>query len=293
MSRLGLHFLALVVGDLAGTYSEIGIPPLVQRKRTQLGGGGPREVMKRGCPTRGRSSARVARLARSLGGGGSDVSPRRRGFRPLDALPLDERREGRGEKGASGSRRERLPRSSSARRLALSPFSGERGPAASALARRRRGPGPLLRGHPDGAWAELLRHEEISEEADLATIRRSLWAVEVDVAGLAEPVLPNAVLCGGVESYARCRDEARRLRATGAVGLTAPSAALHGGEARGWRVEGGLRPGRARSARVIALFGRRPDLVGWSAAAEGRPHRSLLGKVRHLAAPAKPRSRSG
>jgi hypothetical protein len=146
---------------------------------------------------------------------------------------------------------------------------------------------------PDGAWAELLRHEEISEEADLATIRRSLWAVEVDVAGLAEPVLPNAVLCGGVESYARCRDEARRLRATGAVGLTAPSAALHGGEARGWRVEGGLRPGRARSARVIALFGHRPDLVGWSAAAEGRPHRSLLGKVRHLAAPAKPRSRSG
>jgi hypothetical protein len=135
---------------------------------------------------------------------------------------------------------------------------------------------------PDGAWAELLRHEEISEEADLATIRRSLWAVEVDVAALARAALPRAVLSGGTEAYPACRKEARRLRANGAVGLIAPSAALHPGEARGWRVEGGMRPGRARSARVIALFGRRPDLVGWSAAAEGRPHRSLLGKVRHF-----------
>ena len=32
---------------------------------------------------------------------------------------------------------------------------------------------------PDGAWAEFLRHEEISDPADLLTVRRALWAVEV------------------------------------------------------------------------------------------------------------------
>jgi hypothetical protein len=143
---------------------------------------------------------------------------------------------------------------------------------------------------PDGAWAELLRHEEITEEADLATIRRALWAIEVDVGGLGEPALPKSVLLGGPESYPRCRGEARRLRDAGAVGLIAPSAALEAGEARGWRVEGGMRPGAPRAAKVLALFGRRPDLVGWSAAAEGRPHRTLLGKVRPFTTAAKPRS---
>jgi hypothetical protein len=33
---------------------------------------------------------------------------------------------------------------------------------------------------------------------------------------------------------------------------------------------------------VIALFGRRPDLVGWAAAAEGRPRGDLLPRVRHF-----------
>jgi hypothetical protein len=33
---------------------------------------------------------------------------------------------------------------------------------------------------------------------------------------------------------------------------------------------------------VIALFGLRPDLVGWEAVHEGRPSARLLGRVRHF-----------
>jgi hypothetical protein len=33
---------------------------------------------------------------------------------------------------------------------------------------------------------------------------------------------------------------------------------------------------------VIALFGLRPDLIGWEAVHEGRPSARLLGRVRHF-----------
>jgi len=159
------------------------------------------------------------------------------------------------------------------------------------------GPAQYFADTPDGAWAELLRHEEITDEADLATVRRALWAVEIPdrsrrgVRALARPRLPARVLRGGLASYGACRREAQRLRARGAIGLVAPSASLFDDEARGWRVKGGLEPGAARSGRVIVLFGRRPDLVGWSAAAQGRPHRTLLPKVRPLGDPGSPRAR--
>ncbi|GBC86977.1 hypothetical protein HRbin12_00977 [bacterium HR12] len=138
---------------------------------------------------------------------------------------------------------------------------------------------------PDGAWAELLRHEEITDPEDVLTIRRGLWAVELgDVEDLPRPRLPRRTLTGGTETYEACRREARRLRARGAVGLVAPSAALREGGAHGWCVDGGLRPGPRRDGRTVVLFGRRPDLVGWAAAAEGRPDPSLLDRVRPLRA---------
>ena len=40
-----LHFIALVVGDLAGAYNEIGIRRWFQRKRTQLGGRAPEALL--------------------------------------------------------------------------------------------------------------------------------------------------------------------------------------------------------------------------------------------------------
>ena len=103
---------------------------------------------------------------------------------------------------------------------------------------------------PDGAWAEFLRHEEIVTSEDVATIRRALWAVEVPVPPDQTPGLPVAVLTGGPDTYEACRDEARRLRARGAVGFVAPSAALlNGGErmAGGWTAEFSQAP-RVRAA---------------------------------------------
>lgn len=136
---------------------------------------------------------------------------------------------------------------------------------------------------PDGAWAEFLRHENITDPADLEGIRETVWAVELpNELELASPDLDRAVLMGAPATYARCQAEARRLRAAGARGLRAPSAALAAREARGWRVAGGLRPGPDREPQVIVLFGPGSECIGWRATAEGRPHPELLAKVRYL-----------
>ena len=135
---------------------------------------------------------------------------------------------------------------------------------------------------PEGAWAELLRHEEITDPADVLEVRRSLWAVEVGELPGVRPRLPKATLTGGPRSYPACRKEASRLRERGADGLLAPSAALMPGEAHGWRVARGLRHGSRRDGRVIVLFGARPELVGWEAVYEGRPSEKLLPRVRRL-----------
>jgi hypothetical protein len=136
---------------------------------------------------------------------------------------------------------------------------------------------------PDGALAELLRHEGITEESELANVRRALWAIELldelpaDVPHLAQPVLT-----GGTATYPECRKEARRLRAKGTKALRAPSAALLPGGARGWKVDGGLQPAPERDGTVLAVFGPRPDLVGWMAAFAARPRSDLLSRVRYL-----------
>jgi len=135
---------------------------------------------------------------------------------------------------------------------------------------------------PDGAWAEFLRHEEITDAEDVATIRRDLWAVDLGQPRLAKPNLPHETLTGGYASHPACRVEASRLRRLGADGLEAPSAALLPGAARGWRVDGGLQPGEPRDGTVYVLFGRRPDLIGWRATAAGRPDQGLPAVVRQL-----------
>ena len=134
---------------------------------------------------------------------------------------------------------------------------------------------------PDGAWAEFLRYEEIDDPQDLLTIRRALWAVDIGEAPSLQPDLPGRILAGGPEDWPECRRFAQRNRAS-ENGITAPSAALRPGGAHGWRVDGGLQPGSERDGRVIALFGRRPDLVGWTATVAGRPREALLANVRHF-----------
>jgi len=135
---------------------------------------------------------------------------------------------------------------------------------------------------PDGAWAEFLRHEEITEPEDLATIRRALWAVDLGDEPAHSLDLPFEKLTGELETYATCQEETRRLRNRGVLKIVVPSAALVPGAARGWRVEGGLQPGPTRDGQVIVLFGRRPDLIGWAATTEGRPGEELLSRVHHF-----------
>jgi hypothetical protein len=121
----------------------------------------------------------------------------------------------------------------------------------------RTGEGPVqyFADTPDGAWAEFLRHEGIRTENEIANVRRALWAVEIpDDQSAARPLLPSAVMTAGIDSYASCQEESRRLRAGGATILSAPSAALLPGEARGWKVEGGLRPGPCPAWISTGLF---------------------------------------
>ena len=136
---------------------------------------------------------------------------------------------------------------------------------------------------PDGAWAEFLRHEEIVDPQDLPTIRRMLWAVDIgDDAPLPRAPLPLATLTGGPESWPHCRRWADGQRAQGVQGIAALSAALVAGGAHGWQVDGGLKPGPDRDGMTFALFGPRPDLVGWAAAVDGHPGEDLLDRVRHF-----------
>jgi len=144
------------------------------------------------------------------------------------------------------------------------------------------GPVQYLSDTPDGAWAEFLCHEEITEAEDLETVRRAMWAVDVPDEDYPEPNLPPEVLTGGPETYPACREEARRVLRHGAPGIVAASAGLLPGGARGWRVDGGLAPGPDRDGRTLVLFGRRPDLVGWAAMAQGRPGDDVLRTVCHL-----------
>jgi hypothetical protein len=144
------------------------------------------------------------------------------------------------------------------------------------------GPAHYLADTPDGAWAEFVRHEEITDAEELAGVVRSLWAIEVpDDEATNSPELPATVLRGGLRSYRRCQQEARRLRAGGATAIEAPSAALVAGSAHGEIVKGGLREAAERDARVRVLYGEREDIRGWLCA-DGQPRRRLLPFVRPL-----------
>ena len=144
------------------------------------------------------------------------------------------------------------------------------------------GPVHYLADTPHGAWAELVRHEEIVDAEDLAGVRRSLWAVELSETPDARPDLEESQLLGGPETYAACRREAARKRDCGEIGLLAPSAALMPGQASGWRVNFGLESGPERDGQNYVLFGPRPDLVGWPVTDGGAPPEEVLRRVRHL-----------
>src|ERR1700722_9120740 len=61
-----LHFLALVVGDLAGSYNDIGIRRWFHRKRTLLGGRAPAQYLSGDWDPDEAGPVRVRQLAREL-----------------------------------------------------------------------------------------------------------------------------------------------------------------------------------------------------------------------------------
>ncbi|MFF1254656.1 RES family NAD+ phosphorylase [Pseudarthrobacter sp. NPDC058329] len=144
------------------------------------------------------------------------------------------------------------------------------------------GPAQYLANTPAGAWAEFLRHEEITEEKDLQGIARALWAVNIEDSTFSAPKLTDDALFGDERYYPECQAEAARLRKRGAVALQAPSAALYPGAACGCLVHKGVHDGPPADGQVYVLFGPRPTTVGWLIVDEGRPPASVLPLVRHL-----------
>ncbi len=143
------------------------------------------------------------------------------------------------------------------------------------------GPAHYFADTPDGAWAEFLRHEEIDDPDDLLTIRRQMWAVEIGDRPDRQVDLPSHILKGGADTYPRCQQKARALRAKGVGRLAAPSAALIAGGARPLRVRHGVEPGEPRDGVVIVIFGMPDELLGWPAAVDARPPDDLLPRVHH------------
>ena len=126
---------------------------------------------------------------------------------------------------------------------------------------------------PDAAWAEFLRHDEITDPADLAGVARRMWAAEVPDEAIDNAVraaLRVEILTGGPESYPSCRDHAAGLRQDGATALLALSGALLPGRGGGQSVDGGLVEAGPRDGQVLC-GGPWPDTRGWAVVDVGAP----------------------
>lgn len=144
------------------------------------------------------------------------------------------------------------------------------------------GPVQYFADTPDGAWAEFVRHEELTDIADLAGVHRAIWAIETNPDEYDDPALSLAVLTGDESSYGSCHDEARVMRSRGSRGIVAPSAALKPGTAGGHHVDNGLKDAPPRDGRVFVLFGRRPDVTGWRVTTDSRPPVQILEQVHYM-----------
>jgi RES domain-containing protein len=143
------------------------------------------------------------------------------------------------------------------------------------------GPCHYLATTAKGAWAEILRHEEITELEDLLDLELSLWDVETPQP-TEIPRLDHDTLTGDKTSYPACRAEARRLRANAAIGLRTPSAAALSGQAERYTVDtSGSYSVGTMPTETLVLFGLPSDLVGMPLA-EGHPEPTILDDVRHF-----------
>jgi RES domain-containing protein len=145
------------------------------------------------------------------------------------------------------------------------------------------GPTQYLSATPDGAWAELIRNENLRSETDLALVAMPLWQARIAQARVADYRDFETAERAGFDPESlihdnqdKCQIEGRRLRGAGFAGVLYPSSALPG-------------------EQNLALFGPR-ILLPWGASQQlasgvratkltvGAPPRDLLPRVRHAGA---------
>lgn len=153
------------------------------------------------------------------------------------------------------------------------------------------GPAQYFADTPDGAWAELLRHEEIIEplsvEDFLDRFKRTLWAIEVDLPDQIckmETLVSGGELLGDESSYAICQKAAIEAKEANYDVITAPSAALIEDGASGVSVSNGiLNNGPARQGRVFVFFRVMPDATCWPCGGAPVLNQRMISRVRYFA----------
>lgn len=143
------------------------------------------------------------------------------------------------------------------------------------------GPTQYLSLSTDGAWAELIRNEELRAEDEVAMVSVSMWTVLVNEGMIANYATFELAERAGFdpaalveENYERCQIEAARLRGRGYAGVMAPNAALPG--ATNLTLFG---------ARMASTWDRAPLLASSTPATiitKGAPPPGLLERVRQV-----------
>lgn len=132
----------------------------------------------------------------------------------------------------------------------------------------------------DGAWAELIRSEELRTEQGTALVRMPIWVAEVHVQRIADYGTFDKADAAGFppealieDDFSLCQAEGRRLRGAGVQGVLAPSAALAG--SKNLTLFG---------PRIASTWDRRPLLASSIPAtkiAVGAPPDGIVERVRH------------
>jgi RES domain-containing protein len=142
---------------------------------------------------------------------------------------------------------------------------------------------------PTVAWAEWIRHQDIEDPADLDGVAAALWAVLIPDHWADQDLQPVDLSMELVLGTTPKAESARlalvdQLKAQGAQGLLAPSAALYHSDQLlpCSRVCDGSNQADQllMPAQVLLLWCNADHLPGWCCVSEGRPEPELLPLVR-------------
>ncbi len=141
------------------------------------------------------------------------------------------------------------------------------------------GPTQYLSMSTDGAWAELIRNENLRSEEDASLVHMTMWQARIDQSYVVDYSTFELADAAGFpvealvdDDQTRCRAEGIRLRQLGYNGVLAPSAALPGAVTL-----------TLFGARVSTSWDHRPQLASAIPAAmltRGAPPGELVKRVR-------------